>query len=90
MDTNTIPHHELDIPDFLRVTDQAARNATWKGKRCKSISKGTGSVTRLKVEDAQTRAFRKQLEKEKKAKQAARFKMLRERATEAKRKAVQR
>lgn len=77
--------HPLDIPDFLRIP-QAERNAAWKGRRLTKMMKDErGSVTLTRHEDAQTRAFRREIEKQKKAKQAERFAMLRERAAEKKR-----
>lgn len=77
--------NELDIPDFLRIP-QEERRASWRGRKLTKLPKG--SVKIVRNEDAQTKAFRLQLEKAKKLKQAERFKMLRERAAELKRKAV--
>lgn len=74
-----------ELPDFLRVP-QEQRNASWRGRKLTRIK--PPSVTRLQNEDASTRAFRREIEKQKKAKQAERFALLRERAAEMKRRAV--
>ena len=71
-----------DIPEFLRIP-QEQRDASWRGRRLTKIK--STSVTRLKVEDPSTRAFRRELERQRKAKDAARFKILREREFERRR-----
>jgi hypothetical protein len=75
----------LDIPDFLKLTPDE-RRAAWQGR--KLTKPRPGSTKLLRVEDAQTRAFRRELERQKKAKQDARFALLRERAALAKKQAV--
>lgn len=64
-----------DLPDFLRIP-QAERRAAWKGRR---LTKVTFSPKITRNEDATTRAFRKEMEKQAAAKKAERFKLLRER-----------
>lgn len=65
-----------DIPDFLRIP-QNERRAAWKGIKLRKIRPAAMMVTRN--EDAQTKAFRKLIEKQQAAKKAARLKLLRER-----------
>lgn len=65
-----------DLPDFLRIP-QAERRTAWKGVRLTKVKPGAMMVTRN--EDAQTRAFRKEIEKQAAAKKVARLKLLRER-----------
>ena len=66
----------LDIPDFLRIPQDERREA-WKGRRLTKPSAKSMMVTRN--EDAQTRAFRREMEKQAEAKKKARFALLRER-----------
>jgi hypothetical protein len=65
-----------DLPDFLRIP-QDERRAAWLGRRLTKPSARAMMVTRN--EDATTRAFRKEMEKQAAKKKAERFKLLRER-----------
>jgi hypothetical protein len=65
---------DLDIPEFLKIP-QAERRATWKGRK---LTKVKFDVKVTRSEDAATRAFRREVERERKEKLAARFKLLRE------------
>lgn len=67
---------DLDIPMCLRIP-QDVRRAAWVGRK---LTRVKPSVKVTRNEDAQTRAFRKLIEKQAAEKKAARFKMLRERA----------
>lgn len=82
--------HPLDIPDFLRRTPerQAEINASWKGKRLRSVGAGSFDLKPKKVLDPDVKAFLREQEKREKAKRDARFAMLRERAALAKKQAV--
>lgn len=68
----------MDFPDLptALLIPQAERRAAWVGRKLTKVKFST-KVTR--DEDASTRAFRRQVEREAKDRQAARFKMLRER-----------
>lgn len=66
----------LDIPAFLRIP-QAERAAAWKGRKLTKQGAGFKAPT-SKVEEAATRALRKQVEAEQAAKREARFAALRE------------
>lgn len=68
---------DLSIPMFLRIPQEERREA-WRGRRLTKPSMTSVRITRN--EDASTRAFRRMVEKQAAEKQAARFKMLRERA----------
>lgn len=71
---------DLEIPMFLRIP-QEVRRESWRGRKLTRPKAGSVKITRN--EDAQTRAFRKMIEKQAAEKKAARFKMLRERAKAA-------
>jgi hypothetical protein len=84
----------LDIPEFLRRQDQASRAndevGPTKPARCRSKRRPANWFMLTKAEqdgtaDATTIALRKQCERDKKDKQAARFARLRELAAERKR-----
>jgi hypothetical protein len=66
---------DMDIPDVLRIP-QGVRREAWKGRKLTKPPKGSVKITRN--EDAQTRALRREIEKQAAAKQAAKFKKLRE------------
>lgn len=74
-----------NIPAFLRIPQEVRREA-WRGVKLTKVSKASVKITRN--EDAQTRAFRREIEKQAKAKQVERFAMLRERAELRRRQAV--
>lgn len=63
-----------DIPTFLRIP-QEERRASWVGRK---LTKVKASVKVTRNEDAQTRAFRREMEKQAAAKKAERLKRLRE------------
>ena len=64
-----------DIPDFLRIP-QDQRRAAWKGRK---LTKVKMDIDRIKKnEDATTRAFRRQIEKQERDKKQAALKRLRE------------
>lgn len=67
---------DLGIPDFLRIP-QEVRKEAWRGRKLTKVVKGSVKITRN--EDAQTKAFRLELERQAKAKQVEKFKLLRER-----------
>lgn len=64
-----------DIPDYLKIP-QDERRAAWRGRR---LTKPKASVKITRDEDASTRAFRKQVEKQQAEKKAMRLALLRER-----------
>ena len=69
--------HPLDIPAFLRLS-QEERRAAWKGR--KLTKQGSGFKAKVtKVEEAATRALRREIEKQDADKRAARFAALKER-----------
>lgn len=74
---------DLEIPDFLKI-DADARRRAWSGKR---LTKPKAGPDRREV-PADVLAFKRELERRQKEKQAERFAMLRERAAELRRKAV--
>jgi hypothetical protein len=76
---------DVGIPDFLRIP-QEVRKEAWRGRKLTKPVKDSVKITRN--EDAQTRAFRREIEKQAKAKRDARFAVLREKAALAKRQAV--
>ena len=76
---------ELAIPEFLRMTDEERARA-WDGRKIKKMTRTPFKFTRN--EDAQTKAFRKELEKKAEAKKRERFAMLRARAAEQKKAAA--
>ena len=64
-----------DIPDFLRIP-QDQRRAAWKGRK---LTKVKMDIDRIKKnEDATTRAFRRQIEKQERDKKQAALQRLRE------------
>jgi hypothetical protein len=67
----------FEIPQFCKIP-QTDRRAAWVGRKLTKVRFADIKTTRN--EDASTKAFRRQVEREAKAKQVARFKMLRERA----------
>lgn len=67
---------DMDIPDVLRIPQDVRREA-WKGRKLTKPRRDSVKITRN--EDAQTRAFRREIEKQEKAKQAEKFRLLRER-----------
>ena len=69
--------HPLDIPAFLRIPQEVRREA-WKGR--KLTRQGSGFKAKpTKVEEAATRALRREIEKQEAEKRAARIMALRER-----------
>lgn len=65
-----------DIPAFLLLTAEERREA-WRGRKLTKLKFANVKITRN--EDASTKAFRRQMEKEEKEKQKLKFKLLRER-----------
>ena len=65
-----------DIPDFLRIP-QADRRAAWVGRKLTRVKPGDIKVARN--EDAGTRAFRREIEKQEAAKKKLKYQLLRER-----------
>lgn len=69
--------HLLDLPAFLRIPQEVRRDA-WKGR--KLTRQGSGFKAKpTKVEEAATRALRREIEKQEAEKRAARFAALKER-----------
>lgn len=66
---------ENDIPDFLRIP-QDQRNAAWKGRKLTKVKMDIDRNRR--DEDASTKAFRRQIEKQQRDKKQAALKRLRE------------
>lgn len=66
----------FDIPEFLRIP-QDVRTASWRGRKLTKVK--PGSVKIVRNEDAQTRAFRKMIEKQQAEKKARQLVLLRER-----------
>lgn len=66
----------IDIPEFLRIPAEE-RRAAWIGRKLTKVKAGGRMVTRN--EDASTRAFRRQVEKEATEKKKMKFALLRER-----------
>lgn len=66
----------LDIPDFLKLTPDDRRTA-WIGRKL-TKPKAEKFMARRTPEDAQTRAFRRELEKQERAKKAERLAALNE------------
>ena len=67
-----------DIPAFLRLS-QEERTAMWKGRKLTKLRKlRAADIMVTRDEDASTRRFRREVEKQQAAQKAARFKMLRE------------
>lgn len=66
---------DIDIPDFLRIPPDE-RKAAWKGRK---LTKVKMDIDRIKKnEDATTRAFRRQIEKQERDKKQAALQRLRE------------
>lgn len=71
---------DLEIPDFLRVSREDRKETkydpSWIGRKVTKVKPGSVKVTRN--EGAQTRAFRREMERQAKEKQRLRLQALRE------------